>query len=254
MTVMQVPAPTVNEKVTELIPIRKRVRVFFGGEFIADSQETLLLRHKGYPTAYYFPPEDVRQEFLQETGEEEEVPGAGAAVMLTVQVQDRSAENAAWRISSEGPGIPELAGYFAFKWGQMDRWLEEDEEVYVHPRDPYTRIDVLQSSRHVRVEVNGQTVADSQRPMILYETGVRPRYYLPLTDVRLDLLVDSDHHTQCPYKGTASYYSVQVGEVQRENIIWYYPFPHPEVGKIQNLLAFYDEKVDFYVDGEKLED
>lgn len=253
MTDVQAPAPTIKQSEVELIPIQKRVRVYFGGEFIADSQDTVLLRREGYPTGYYFPAGDVRQEFLKGTGNQAQLPGIGPAALLTVQVGERSAGNAAFRVSGEEPGTASLADYITFKWNEMDRWLEEDEEVIVHPRDPYTRIDVLQSSRHVRVEINGETVAESDRPVVLFETGLRPRYYLPLTDVRLDLLEPSDHHTQCPYKGTASYYSVRVGGELHRDIIWYYPFPYPEVGKIQNLLAFYDEKVEFYVDGQKLE-
>ena len=254
MTSRPAPAPAIKEGEIELIPIQKRVRVLFDGKFIADSRKTILLRRNGYPTGYYFPANDVQHEFLKETKKTGQFPGIGQAALLTIESGRRSAENAAWRVSTEESALAELQNHISFKWGQMDRWLEEDEEVYVHPRDPYTRIDVLQSSRHVRVEINGETVAESSRPVILFETGLRPRYYLPLTDVRLDLLQDSDHHTECPYKGTASYYSIQVGQELQENILWYYPFPNPEVGKIQNLLAFYDEKVNYYLDGELLED
>jgi uncharacterized protein (DUF427 family) len=253
MTGVQAPVPAIRDSEIELIPIQKRVRVFFNGEFMADSQNTILLRRNAYPSGYYFPARDVRREYLQETGREGKFPGAGKAKLLTVQVGPRQAANAAWQVSNPDPEAAELQGYITFKWTEMDRWLEEDEEIFVHPRDPYTRIDALQSSRHVRVEINGVTVAESTRPVVLFETGLRLRYYLPLMDVRLDLLEPSDLHTACPYKGTASYYSVRVGDELTRDIVWYYPFPYPEVGKIQNLLAFYDNKVNFFVDGEKLD-
>src|SRR5690606_20200851 len=107
------------------------------------------------------------------------------------------------------------------------------------------RVDVLSSSRHVRIEVNGVTVADSRSPRLLFETGLPTRYYLPKTDVRLDLLEPTDTVTHCPYKGTAEYWSVN-GE---KDLAWSYRTPLPESEKIAGLIAFYDEKVDVYVDG-----
>jgi len=132
----------------------------------------------------------------------------------------------------------------------MSEWLEEDEPVYTHPRDPYKRVDILASSRHVRVEVDGVTVADSVRPHILFETGLPPRYYLPLPDVRTDLLRPSGTQTHCPYKGTASYWSVQTAQGLREDLVWIYRTPLPESQKVAGLACFYDEKVDVYLDGE----
>ena len=134
----------------------------------------------------------------------------------------------------------------------MDGWFEEDEPVRVHPRDPYTRVDVLESSRHVRVELDGVTVADSRRPRILFETGLRPRYYLPLTDLRLDLLRPSDRRTECPYKGEASYFSVEVNGRRFDDVVWTYRTPLPEAQKIAGLACFYDERVDLFLDGERV--
>jgi uncharacterized protein (DUF427 family) len=131
----------------------------------------------------------------------------------------------------------------------MGEWLEEDEPVYTHPRDPHTRVDILASSRHVRVEIDGITVADSRSPRILFETGLPPRYYLPLTDIRTDLLRPSHTQTHCPYKGAASYWSVEAGDRLHEDIVWIYRTPLPESQKIAGLAAFYDEKVDVFVDG-----
>jgi uncharacterized protein (DUF427 family) len=132
----------------------------------------------------------------------------------------------------------------------MGEWLEEDEPVYTHPRDPYHRVDILASSRHVRVEVDGTTVADSARPVILFETGLPPRYYLPLSDIRTDLLTPSVTETHCPYKGTATYWSVDTGHGARPDLAWAYRAPLAESQKIAGLACFYDEKVDVYLDGE----
>jgi uncharacterized protein (DUF427 family) len=136
---------------------------------------------------------------------------------------------------------------------KMDEWYEEEEQVFVHPRDPYHRIDVLQSSRHVRVEVNGEVVAETQRPMVLFETGLPPRYYIPEEDIRMELLEESEETTRCPYKGVASYYSVEVGDERVEDLVWYYPEPIPEAARIKGLLCFFNEKVDLEVDGEEQE-
>lgn len=134
---------------------------------------------------------------------------------------------------------------------KTDHWHEEDEEVFVHPRDPYHRVDVLQSSRHVKVLVDGEVVAETDRPRILFETGLPPRYYIPPEDVRDDVLLPSDKETQCPYKGIASYYhSVQAGGETREAVVWYYPHPIPAAADIEGHLCFFNEKVDLDVDGE----
>jgi uncharacterized protein (DUF427 family) len=135
----------------------------------------------------------------------------------------------------------------------IDEWYEEDEQVFVHPKDPYHRVDVLESSRHVTVKVNGEVVAETDRPRILFETGLPPRYYMPPEDVRGEALAASEQTTQCPYKGVASYYSVEAGGERVEDLVWYYPEPLPEVGKIKSLLCFFNEKVDLEVDGEAQE-
>jgi uncharacterized protein (DUF427 family) len=133
---------------------------------------------------------------------------------------------------------------------KMDHWYEEDEEVFVHPRDPYHRVDVLKSSRHVKIFVDGEVVAVTDRPRILFETGLPPRYYLPPEDVSEDALLPSDKKTECPYKGVASYYSVQAGGETRESLVWYYPDPIPAAADIEGHLCFFNEKVDLEVDGE----
>jgi uncharacterized protein (DUF427 family) len=136
----------------------------------------------------------------------------------------------------------------------MDAWFEEDEEVFTHPRDPYTRVDILASSRHVRVEVAGVTVAESSSPRLLFETGLPARYYLPKPHVRLDLLVPTDTVSHCPYKGRAEWWSVHTPDgTVHPDLAWSYRTPLPESRQVAGLIAFYDEKVDVHVDGVRQE-
>lgn len=230
-------------------PAHRRVRVFFGDEKIADSLGARLLLSRR-PPVYYFPQEDVRMDLLVESDHTDRRPSIGQASFWHVEAGERRAENAAWAYSDLKEGVPDLTGYVAFDWNAMDAWYEEDEQVFVHPKDPHVRVDALQSSRHIRIEVDGETVAESNRPVLLFETGLITRYYLPSVDVRREVLEESDSHTRCPYKGEASYYHVRVGGERHEDLVWYYPYPHPEQAKIQNLLSFYNERVDIYLDGE----
>ena len=134
----------------------------------------------------------------------------------------------------------------------MDHWYEEEEKIFLHPRDPYTRIDAIPSSRHIQVILNGKVVADSTRPVILFETGLTPRYYLPKEEIKTEYLIPSELKTQCPYKGWASYLSTKVDEKLYEDIVWVYEEPVPELPKIKGLYSFYNEKVDeLIIDGEK---
>lgn len=170
-------------------------------------------------------------------------------------VGGRRAEKAAWTYPDPAAGLEALKDHIAFYWKEMDAWYEEDDEVFVHPRDPYHRVDVLRSSRHVRIEAAGQLVADSHRPCLLFETGLPTRYYLPKQDVRMDLFEPSRTTSQCPYKGIAVYWTMRAGrgggrEQGPRDLLWAYPFPIPECPKIENLVSFYNEKVDITVDGE----
>ncbi len=226
----------------------KRVRAYVGGELVVDSRRTKLVwENPSYP-AYYFPVEDVRRDALKPSGRVEHSPSRGDAHYFDVHAGGRVATDAAWQYP-ESP-LTEIRDLIRFDWQSLTAWFEEDEEVYVHPRSPYTRVDILASSRHVRVEINGVTVADSHQPRILFETGLPPRYYLPLVDVRMDLLRDSSTASQCPYKGTAGYWSVDAGGELAIDVVWTYRTPLPESQKIAGLVAFYNERVDLYVDGE----
>ncbi|MDQ3913608.1 MAG: DUF427 domain-containing protein [Actinomycetota bacterium] len=231
----------------------RRVRVKFDGETVADSRRVKLMHEAGLLPVYYFPEEDVRMDLLEESDHTTNCPFKGDASYWSVRVGDKVAENAAWSYPEPIDSCPPIAGYLAFYWRKMDHWYEEDEEVFVHPRDPYHRVDILDSSRHVKVTVNGEVVAKTERPKVLFETGLPPRYYFPPEDVREDVLVESEKSTRCPYKGIASYWSVEAGGELIEDLIWYYPEPIPEAGKIKGRLAFFNEKVDLEVDGEEQE-
>ena len=217
-----------------------------GGELVLDSTEVLLVwEHSRFPQ-YYVPRRHVAAR-LEPVGTWDDAPGDfGVAECHDVVVPSgRRAARAAWAY----PDHPEVGAYVRFDWEAMDAWFEEDEPVIVHPRSPYTRVDALRSSREVRIEVDGVTVAHSVRPTPLFETGLPTRWYLPPTDVRLDLLRPSDRRTRCPYKGEARYHSVEVHGVLHEDLVWSYPSPLPECVAIAGMLCFYDERVDLYVDG-----
>ena len=225
----------------------KRVRVYLAGRLVADTRRPFLVWEIPYFPTYYLPLADVQAK-LEPTGNTEHSPSRGEAEILDVRVDGATAAGAARRYP-DSPLEP-LRDLVRFTWAEMDEWLEEDEPVYTHPRDPYTRVDILASSQHVRVEIDGVTVADSVRPHILFETHLPPRYYLPLPDVRTELLVPSDTTSHCPYKGTAGYWSVDTGHGVRPDLVWIYRTPLPESQKVAGLACFYNEKVDLYLDGE----
>jgi uncharacterized protein (DUF427 family) len=228
----------------------KRVRVYLAGELVADTGTPFLVWESPYYPTYYLPMDDVRAELVP-AGRTEHSPSRGEGQVYHVKVAGADADGAA--LCYPGSPIETLRDLVRLDWNSMTEWFEEDEPVYVHPRDPYRRVDILASSRHVQVEVDGVTVADSRQPRILFETGLPPRYYLPLTDVRMDLLRPTDTQTRCPYKGTASYWSVDTGQAVHTDVVWIYRTPLPESQKVAGLACFYNEKVDIVLDGERQE-
>ena len=226
-----------------LEPSPRRVRVQVGGETIADSVRAMLLSESGAQPVYYYPSDDVRLEFFEPTDHHTHCPKKGDASYYTVRVGDRAVENGAWYYPEPLPGAPQaLRGLIAFYFARMDRWLEEDEEIAGHPRDPYHRIDTIPSSRLVRVSLDGQLLAESRRAVALFESNLVTRWYLPREDVSAQL-TDSDTHTVCPYKGVASYYAVG----SASDVVWYYPDPRPEAALVRDMLCFYNERVSIEV-------
>jgi uncharacterized protein (DUF427 family) len=202
-------------------PTPKRVRAEAGGELALDTTRAVLVWEPGHavPT-YAVPREDLRTD----------VGSAG-----------------------EGFEDEDLEGYVALDWEAMDRWLEEEEEVIGHPRDPFHRIDIRRSRRHVQVELDDEVLADTQRPSLLFETGLPVRFYIPREDVREELLVPTSTQTICAYKGRASYWSATIGGRVHEDIAWSYPEPLTDAIRVQGLIAFFNERVDLSVDGERLD-
>jgi uncharacterized protein (DUF427 family) len=228
-------------------PAPKRVRIMFGGVVVADTTDAVYVwENPSYPQ-YYIPLADVAPGALKETGTTTRSPSRGTAAHFSVHAGHRVAEDAAW-CYADSP-IESLRDRVRFDWGAMDAWFEEDEEVFVHPRSPHTRVDILRSSRPVRIEVAGVVVAETTHPTFLFETGLPRRTYVPKLDVRIDLLDPTDSKTMCPYKGTARYWSVRAGGEVVRDLAWSYDAPFRESAPIAGLVAFYDERVDVFVDG-----
>ena len=226
----------------------KRVRVYFAGDAVVDSTRANLFRGGG-PPVYYFPKEDLRQDMLAATGRSQS-DVRGTATLYDVEGDGQVAEDAAWEYVETNPDTDFLKGMVSLKWGAMDAWFEEEEEVYVHARDPFKRIETARSARRVEVVVGGTTVADSRSPVILMEPGHPMRYYLPKMDVRMDMLRPSETSTRCPYKGQANYYSVEVGGEPVADAAWCYKYPIPETAKVAGMVCFFNERVDaILVDG-----
>ena len=224
----------------------RRIRARLGGETVVDSRHAKLLHEQGHLPVYYFPAGEVRMDLLVPSEKHTRCPFKGEASYWSVHAGGKVAEDAVWSYPEPIKGAPDLAGWFAFYWNRMDEWLEEDEPAIVHARDPYHRVDVLTSSRHVRVSLNGETLAESERPLALFETGLPTRWYFPREDVRLDLLEPTDSRTGCAYKGFASYWSF--GDEQ--DVAWSYAEPRRDVEPIRDHIAFFNERVDIEVDGE----
>jgi uncharacterized protein (DUF427 family) len=226
-------------------PTARRIRVRLGDQLVADSSRAQLLIQYGpggLPT-YYLPREDVLSGCL--TDEQEGPEGRRS---WTVRAGSKSAAAAAWTYAGATGTFASLADHVTFSWRQLE-WYEEDERVVIHARDPHKRVDTLRSSRRVEVWAGGERIAHSIRPLLLFETSLPTRYYLPFEDVRSDLLEASDLVTGCPYKGRARYWSVRVGHTVVQDAAWSYPDPIPENPKIRDLLCFFQERVDVVVDG-----
>jgi uncharacterized protein (DUF427 family) len=235
-------------------PGARWVRGRKGDVTVVDSRHPVLVWEPGIPVpTYAFPRGEVREDLLRPAAHPRTGSHTGSRIFYDLEVGGEVLENAAWTFPAD-----DLAGHIAFEWFRhedsgLDHWYEEDEEIFIHPRDPHKRVDALPSSRHVQVEVAGMLVADTRHPVLLFETGLPTRYYLPREDVRLDLFEPTDHSTGCPYKGTAQYWTwTGAGDVPR-NILWSYPDPLPAVAAVKGLLAFYNEAVDITVDGERLD-
>lgn len=235
------PGPAVP--VGHVEPCPRRVRARLDGRVVVDTVDARYLwEHPWYPR-WTVPVGDVDPAVLvEDTGTRADAHGTVRDVALRVAGGERPAGHR----YVDGA----LAGTVALRWSALDAWFEEDEQVHVHPRSPYVRVDALRSRRHVRVELDGVVLADSDAPVLLFETGLPTRAYLDPTAVDVSRLEPSDTRTACPYKGvTSRYWSVRTPAGRHDDLAWCYDHPSPALARIAGLVAFYDERVDVVVDG-----
>jgi uncharacterized protein (DUF427 family) len=234
-------------------PVEKRVRANIGGESIVDSTRAILVwEPRRVVPSYAVPADDVRAALSEAPATNGHaagvlhpgVPfGVHTAAGQPVSILER--EGAGFRLADD-----DLAGYVVLDFRAFDEWYEEDEQIAGHPRDPFHRVDVRRSARPVRIEVDGDVVAATTRARLLFETNLPLRFYVPREDVRVEL-VPSARRTYCPYKGQASYWSVDAGRRGRQDLGWSYEQPLPDVVAIAGHVAFWDERVDVFIDGER---
>lgn len=229
-------------------PLRRRMRVRFGGEWVADSEDVVLLHEPGrYPVAY-FPVADVRKDVLVAGNRTTTHRELGPAEWFTVRVAGHEAPRAAWRHAGLPGHADVLRDRVAFAWRAMDAFYEEDERIVGHAADPYHRIDIRQTSRHLVVRNGDRVVAETTRPVVLYESGFAPRWYVPREDIDLAALTPVEGETFCPYKGLAGYFDIGPGK----RAAWSYPEAWPEVQRVSGFVSFEPDLVDVTLDGRKL--
>jgi len=243
--------PAMIATVNHVEPVPRRIRAFLVGEKVLDTTRALYVWEWPYYPQYYIPLADVRRDLLIPESHTQQT-GRGVAEPHELRAGGTHRPHAA-RLLTDSP-IGGLTGTVRFDWAALDAWFEEDEQVFVHPRSPYVRVDALRSNRPVRVELEGVVLADSASPVMVFETGLPTRYYLSRTDVDFGHLIPTDTVTACPYKGiTSGYWSIQTGDTVHPDLAWAYDFPTRQLLPIAGLIAFYNEKVDIFLDGQQLE-
>jgi uncharacterized protein (DUF427 family) len=230
----------------------RRMRAVLGGETVIDTTRGKLLHESSLPAVLYVPLEDVRQDLIAPTDHTTHCPFKGDASYWTISAGGRTAENALWGYPEPIASAPWLAGYVAAYWGAMDAWYEEAEVVFGHLRDPYHRVDVRATDARVTVRANGEPVAESERAKLLFETGLPARAYIPIDDVRRDLLEPSDKTSVCPYKGTATYWSLRTGGGETlDDVVWTYTEPLRESAEVAGYVSFLGEGIDVEIDRDR---
>ena len=242
--------PQMIVPVDHIEPVPRRIRAVLAGRTVFDTTGALYVWEWANYPQYYIPIADVRAELLIDERHAQPLR-RGTARLHGLRIGDIAKPSSARLYSDDA--LEGLAGMVRFEWNAFDAWFEEDEEIFVHPRNPYTRVDALRSTRRVRIELEGVVLAESSSPVLVFETGLPTRYYLNRTEVNFDHLDPSDTVTACPYKGqTSSYWSVRVSESTFLDLAWAYDFPTRQLLPIAGLVAFYNEKVDIFVDGTEL--
>ena len=226
-------------------PLRRRMRVRFAETWIAQSDDVVLLHEPGrYPVAY-FRRSDIDPDVLAPTNRTTEHRELGRTAWYAVRLGDHEAPRGAWEHIALPPFADVLADRVALAWHAMDAFYEEDERIVGHAADAYHRIDIRQTSRHLIVRARAQEIAESRRPLVLYESGFAPRWYVPREDINEGALEPVDVQTFCPYKGLCSYYDI--GDARRA--AWSYRDPYGEVDRISDLISFEPDKVTVVIDG-----
>lgn len=230
----------------------KRVRTEFGGETIADSRRVKALFETGRMMVFYFPREDIAMDRLERTDRHTQCPLKGEASYWTVRAGDREAENAAWSYEAPIASAPFIAGYIAFDYDAMGAWYQELDRIFAHPRDPFYRYDIHETDQQVTIWLEDICIGRSGGALVLFETSLPPRFYLPPEAVRTDLLSRSRTVTQCPYKGEARHWHINVQDKRIEDAAWSYPRPLGEAERIRDWFSFYPSKLRVEVDGKQL--
>jgi uncharacterized protein (DUF427 family) len=239
--------PPVLPALNYVAPVPRRIRGMKDGETLVDTTNALYVWEWPHYPHYYFPKADVRMDAFVE-GDAIKTP-QGDAQHLELKAGAVARRPAARLITNST--LAGLAGTVRIEWNALDRWFEEDEEVFVHPRSPYKRVDAVRSTRAVRVELNGAVLAEAQCCVMVFETGLPTRYYIDPTNVRFAFLVASSTRTQCPYKGkTGGYWSAQTNGTSTPDVAWTYSFPTAAMTPIAGLVAFLNEKVDVFIDSQ----
>jgi uncharacterized protein (DUF427 family) len=224
------------------------MRVRFGGAWIADSENVTLLFEPGHYPMAYFPENDICPDILRRTEYTTLHHELGLTSWFEVRRGDKRASRGAWQHTNLPDCASELRAKVAFAWPAMDAFYEEDERIVGHAADSYHRIDIRQTSRHLVVRYRDRIIADTKRPLVLYESGFTPRWYVPRADVDESALTPVERQTFCPYKGLCSYYNVGDAHLA----VWSYPDAYPEVRRISNLVSFEPDKVTVHLDDKQL--
>lgn len=230
----------------------KRFRIEIGGRTVADNRGVKLLHETGHLMQLYFPREDVKMDLLKTSGKTTQCPHKGDASYYSMT--GSAVDNVAWSYEEPLAHAPPMKDYLTFDLEKVGDWFEEEERGYAHPRDPYHRVDVAMTSRHVVARVGREIVAETGRPAMLFETSLPPRYYFSPDDVRSDHLEKSETVTDCPYKGPAQHWHAEAGGERIEDAAWSLADLIGDATKIVGWFCFYPGKVETEVDGEILAD
>ena len=242
--------PQMIVPVDHIEPVPRRIRAVLNGQTVLDTTRALYVWEWPYYPQYYVPVDGIIADLLVDEDQTERLH-RGTARLHGLRVGDVARPGSA-RLFTDG-ALEGLASTVRFDWDAVDAWFEEDEQVFVHPRNPYVRVDALRSTRRVRIELDGEVLGESASPVMVFETGLPTRYYLNRTEVTFDNLVSTETVTSCPYKGqTSGYWTVRVGDTIYPDLAWSYDFPTRQLLPIAGLISFYNEKVDISVDGELL--